>query len=88
MKRSRRISIALPAAHHAKVRLMVESGEFRSAAAVAREALRLFLQRRSLRAGVLGAERLRRVTASLQEAASAEPFERVELLFDAGDAKA
>jgi len=86
MKRSVRISVSVPLQQRAQLQQFVEGGEFRSTGAVIREALRAFLARRSLHAGALGATRLDRSVRALQE--MPEPFERVELLFDAGDAKA
>ena len=85
MKRSRRLSIALPHDQIDQVRNLVEAGEFTSTSAVVREALRTFLHRRALHAGQLGASRLSR---TLQARLEGEPFERVDLMFDAGDAKA
>jgi Arc/MetJ-type ribon-helix-helix transcriptional regulator len=72
-----------------QVRRVVEAGEFTSAAAVVREALRSWLHRRTLHAGRLGATRLTRsLEARRNQHAQSEPRERVDLLFDAGDAKA
>jgi hypothetical protein len=51
-----------------------------------REALRSFLHRRDVRAG--GLARFTRSRQGRQEGLPPEPAERVELLFDAGDAKA
>lgn len=86
MKRSDRISVGLSPQQRAQLRMMVEAGEFRSSAAAVREAVRTWLQRRSLHAGPLGSIRLARTIKARQE--TPEPFERVELMFDAGDAKA
>ena len=87
MRRSAKISVDLPADQLQQVRHVVEAGEFRSRAEVIREALRAFLHRRSLHAGGHGLARLgRSFEAARPEAA--EPCERVELMFDAGDAKA
>ena len=86
MRRSGRVSIAIPREQIEQVRHIVEAGEFRSSAAVVREALRAFLHRRALHAGQLGASRLSRSLQARLE--SLEPAERVDLLFDAGDAKA
>jgi Arc/MetJ-type ribon-helix-helix transcriptional regulator len=69
-----------------QVRSLVEAGEFASSAAVLREALRAFLHRRTLHGGQLSASRLSRTVQARLE--SLEPFERVDLMFDAGDAKA
>jgi Arc/MetJ-type ribon-helix-helix transcriptional regulator len=88
MSRSGKISVNLPTQQLAHVRLAVEAGEFGSAAAVMREALRLWLHRRALHAGQHGAARFRSSLQARQEAPIGEPAERVELLFDAGDAKA
>jgi Arc/MetJ-type ribon-helix-helix transcriptional regulator len=86
MKRSRRMSIDVPRDQIEQVRHLVEAGEFASTSAVIREALRAFLHRRALHAGQLGASRLSRTLQARLE--PGEPFERVDLLFDAGDAKA
>jgi Arc/MetJ-type ribon-helix-helix transcriptional regulator len=87
MSRSGKISIAVPRQHLAQVRQIVEAGEFNSAAEVVREALRVWLHRRTLHAGSHGASRLSR-SVQLRHEAPVEPQERVDLLFDAGDAKA
>ena len=85
MNRSGRLSVALPHEQASHVRGIVEAGEFASASAVIREALRAWLHRRALHAGRHGATRLSRSLEAQRE--PAEPvFERVELLFDAGDA--
>ena len=86
MRRSGRVSIAIPREQIEQVRHIVEAGEFRSSAAVVREALRAFLHRRTLHAGQHGTARLVRTLQARLE--SVEPAERVDLLFDAGDAKA
>jgi len=86
MRRSGRVSIAIPRDEIEQVRGIVEAGEFASTAAVMREALRAFLHRRALHAGQFGAARLSRTLQARLE--SLEPAERVDLLFDAGDAKA
>jgi Arc/MetJ-type ribon-helix-helix transcriptional regulator len=83
MGRSRRVSLEIATSDLMQVRRAVEAGEFASTAAVMREALRSWLERRSLHGGHLGVSRF---SGSLE--ALAEPCERVELLFDAGDAKA
>jgi Arc/MetJ-type ribon-helix-helix transcriptional regulator len=88
MSRSGRISVNLPTTQLAQLRLAVDAGEFGSAAAVMREALRLWLHRRALLAGQHGAQRLRRTLEFRKDLPLSEPAERVELLFDAGDAKA
>ncbi|HEY1750568.1 MAG TPA: hypothetical protein VGG29_04860 [Caulobacteraceae bacterium] len=68
---------------------IVDAGEFGSAAAVVREAVRVWLHRRALHAGSHGTTRLARtVQEHLEPAPAAEPCERVDLLFDAADAKA
>ncbi|HEY2708200.1 MAG TPA: hypothetical protein VGI95_09115 [Caulobacteraceae bacterium] len=69
------------------MRRVVEAGEFTSSAAVIREAVRAFLHRRALHAGALGVSRLRRSLQARHEPLT-EPVERVDLMFDAGDAKA
>ena len=84
MRRSDRVSVVLASQEAAQVRRLVDAGEFASRAAVMREALRVWLQRRALHAGRLGVQRLSRTIAARLE--PTEPVERVELLFDAGDA--
>jgi len=89
MRRSRKISIDLPMQQLLQVKRAVDAGEFASSAAVIREALRAWLHRRTLHAGQHGVTRLKRgIEARRDLHQHAEPFERVELLFDAGDAKA
>jgi len=88
MRRSAKISVQVSIEQLAQVRRVVEAGEFGSAAEVVREALRAWLHRRTLHAGGHGAQRLRRTLEARQDYAHGEPSERVELLFDAGDAKA
>lgn len=85
---SRKISVILPSQQLAQVRRVVEGGEFGSAAEVVREALRVWLHRRALHAGGHGAQRFSRSLEARHEPDHAQPAERVELLFDAGDAKA
>ena len=86
MRRSSRLSIAIAREQIDQVRQLVEAGEFASSAAVLREALRAFLHRRALHGGQHGTARLSRTLQARLE--SVEPAERVDLLFDAGDAKA
>jgi len=88
MSRSGRISVELTTQQISQLRSIVQGGEFRSAAAVVREAVRVFLHRRALHAGSLGATRFTRSLEARQEAMAPELSERVELLFDARDAKA
>ena len=88
MRRTAKVSVALPLDHLAQIRRAVETSEFASGAAVIREAVRAFLHRRALHAGRHGAQRLSRSLEALRDAPVVEPAERVELLFDAGDAKA
>jgi Arc/MetJ-type ribon-helix-helix transcriptional regulator len=85
---SGRLSLSLTPQQLSQVRRLVDAGEFASTAAVVREALRAWLHRRALHGGEHGAQRLRRSFEARQDFAPAEPCERVELLFDAGDAKA
>jgi Arc/MetJ-type ribon-helix-helix transcriptional regulator len=85
---SRKISVILSPQQSAQVRRVVEGGEFASAAAVMREALRVWLHRRALHAGGHGAQRFSRSLEARHDPAHVEVAERVELLFDAGDAKA
>jgi Arc/MetJ-type ribon-helix-helix transcriptional regulator len=87
MSRSGKISVELTPQQLSLVRSIVQGGEFRSAAAVVREALRTFLHRRALHAGSHGATRFSRSLEARHETLP-EVAERVELLFDAGDAKA
>jgi Arc/MetJ-type ribon-helix-helix transcriptional regulator len=88
MSRSGKISVELTPQQLSQVRSIIQGGEFRSAASVVREALRTFLHRRALHAGSHGAARFSRSLEARHEPHSAETAERVELLFDAGDAKA
>jgi Arc/MetJ-type ribon-helix-helix transcriptional regulator len=88
MSRSGKISVDVTPQQLSQVRRIVEAGEFGSAAALLREALRSWLHRRALHAGPHGAARFSRSLEARQDALVAEPSERVELLFDAGDAKA
>ncbi len=86
MRRSGKISVEVTHEELAQVRRIVGAGEFGSAAALMREALRSFLHRRALHAGFHGAGRFTRSLEARHDAL--EVAERVELLFDAGDAKA
>lgn len=88
MRRSGKISVELTTQQISQLRSIVQGGEFRSAAAVVREAVRSFLHRRALHAGSHGAARFTRSLEARQDAVAPEMLERVELLFDAGDAKA
>jgi Arc/MetJ-type ribon-helix-helix transcriptional regulator len=88
MSRSGRINVKLPLQQHAQIRRVVEAGEFASTAAVVREALRAWLHRRALHAGAHGAQRFSRTVEARHDLPVVESAERVELLFDAGDAKA
>jgi Arc/MetJ-type ribon-helix-helix transcriptional regulator len=83
MRASGKVSVALSAEQLRQVRHLVDAGEFASASAVMREALRVWLHRRAASAGA----RARRPNRTFAEN-HIEPFERVELMFDAGDAKA
>jgi putative addiction module CopG family antidote len=87
MRRSK-LSVSLTPQQASQIRGVVEAGEFGSAAAVVREALRAWLHRHALHGGEHSAQRLRRSLEARHELPHAEPCERVELLFDAGDAKA
>jgi Arc/MetJ-type ribon-helix-helix transcriptional regulator len=80
------VSIALPHEQLDQVRGIVAAGEFASSAAVIREALGAFLHRHALHGGQHGSARFSRAIQARLE--SLEPAERVDLLFDAGDAKA
>jgi len=91
MRRARRIGVALTPQQLLQIEAVVAAGEFTSGAAVVREAVRVWLRGRSLHAGRIGAARFSRSLEARRAAAAAthvEPLERVELLFDAGDAKA
>jgi len=87
MSRSGKLSVDLTPEQLSQVRRIVQAGEFGSAAAVMREALRNWLHRRALHAGPYGAGRFARSLEARREA-HAELSERVELMFDAQDAKA
>ena len=88
MRATGKLSITVPKAQLTQMRSLVEAGEFESAAAVVREALRSWLHRRTLYAGRHGAAGFKRTLEARRQFAQTEPSERVELLFDAGDAKA
>jgi Arc/MetJ-type ribon-helix-helix transcriptional regulator len=83
MSRSGKISVALPREQLSQLKDVVEAGEYGSAAAAVREAVRAWLHRRGVRAHA-GARFMR----SRLEGLPPEPAERVELMFDARDAKA
>lgn len=88
MSRSGKISVALPTHQLSQIRRLVEAGEFGSSAAVMREALSAWLHRRTLHGGAHGVQRFTRSVEARRDLAPAEPCERVELMFDAHDAKA
>ncbi|HZZ90098.1 MAG TPA: hypothetical protein VFE13_17345 [Caulobacteraceae bacterium] len=88
MSRSGKISVELTPDQLSHVRRIVEAGEFASGAALLREAIGAFLHRRALHAGPHGVARFSRSIEQRQEALPPEIGERVELMFDAGDAKA
>jgi Arc/MetJ-type ribon-helix-helix transcriptional regulator len=88
MSRSGKVSVELTPQQLSEVRRMVQAGEFASASALLREAVRTFLHRRALHGGSHVAGRFSRALEARHEAQSAEVSERVELLFDARDAKA
>jgi Arc/MetJ-type ribon-helix-helix transcriptional regulator len=88
MSRSGRLNVVLPREELHQIGQIVDAGEFGSAAAVVREAVRAWLHRRALHAGSHGTTRLARSVQERLELALAEPCERVDLLFDAADAKA
>jgi Arc/MetJ-type ribon-helix-helix transcriptional regulator len=88
VNRFHKLSVNLPSEQHAQIQRVVDGGEFVSPAAVVREAVRVWLHRRALQAGAHGAQRFSRRLEARHDLAHAEPAERVELLFDAGDAKA
>lgn len=88
MRRTDKVSIAVPKSHLTQAKSLVDAGEFESVAAVVREALRAWLHRRTLYAGRHGAAGLKRTLEARRQFVPGEPNERVELLFDAGDAKA
>ena len=83
MSRSGKISVALPREQLSQLRDVVEAGEYGSAAAAVREAVHAWLHRRGVRAQA-GARFIRARLDTLPP----EPAERVELMFDARDAKA
>jgi Arc/MetJ-type ribon-helix-helix transcriptional regulator len=87
MSRSGKISVDLTPDQLSQLRRIVGAGEFASAAAIVREAVRSFLHRRALHAGPHGASHFSRSLEARQDIPT-DPCERVELLFDAGDAKA
>jgi Arc/MetJ-type ribon-helix-helix transcriptional regulator len=87
MSRSGKLSVDLTPEQLSQVRRIVQAGEFGSAAAVMREALKNWLHRRALHAGPHGAGHFARSLEARREAL-VEISERVELMFDAGDAKA
>ena len=88
MERTGKLSITVSKPQLTQVKSLVEAGEFESAAAVVREALRSWLHRRALYAGRHGAAGFKRTLEARRPIVQGEPSERVELLFDAGDAKA
>jgi len=88
MRRFAKIAVSLSAEQLAQVRRVIDAGEFRSAADVMREALRSFLDRRRQHAGPPGAQRFSRSLRARSIPPVGEAAERVELMFDAGDAKA
>ena len=88
MSRSGKISVELTPQQLSQVRRVVQAGEFKSATAVVREALSAFLHRRALHAGSHGVSRFARSLEARHDSHPGEVSERVELLFDAGDAKA
>jgi Arc/MetJ-type ribon-helix-helix transcriptional regulator len=88
VNRFHKLSVNLPSDQHAQIQRVVDAGEFVSPAAVVREAVRIWLHRRALHAGAHGAQRFSRTLEARHELSFGEPAERVELLFDAGDAKA
>ena len=87
MSRSGKISVDLAPDQLTQVRRIVGAGEFASASALLREAVRAFLHRRALHAGPHGTAHFSRSLEARQDLGS-DPCERVELMFDAGDAKA
>jgi len=80
-----RISVELTAEELRQVGEVVSSGEFASSSAVLREALRFWLHEREEEAWRHGDCHMRHAFESLPDWL---PHERVELLFDAADAKA
>ena len=88
MSRSGKISVELAPDQLSQIRRIVEAGEFSSGAALLREAISAFLNRRALHAGPHGVARFSRSLEQRQEVIPPEIAERVELMFDAGDAKA
>ena len=91
MNRYQRVSVNLPSQQLTQIDRAVGAGEFGSRSEVMREALRVWLHRRVLHAGGHGAQRFSRSLEARHDpdqAQPTQPAERVELLFDAGDAKA
>jgi len=88
VNRFQKISVHLSSQQLSQIERAVRAGEFASRGAAVREALRTWLHRRALHAGAHGAYRFSRTLESRHDHAHVEPAERVELLFDAGDAKA
>ena len=86
MEASGKFSVTLTADQRRRVWEIVESGDFDTPGAVLREALRAWLEARE------DGERLRPMPRSFarkrHRPPTPEPFERVDLLFDAHDAKA
>ena len=90
MKASGKISVTLSGEAARELRRLVEDEGFASAGAVMEEAFRFWLQSRSRWTGRKRwtAAHVTRSFAPALHAPLGEPYERVELLFDAGDAKA
>ncbi len=87
MSRSGKVTVELTPQQLSQMRRMIQSGEFGSASSLLREAVGSFLHRRALHGGAHVAGRFSRSLEARHEALP-EVSERVELLFDAGDAKA
>lgn len=86
MKASGKISVALTAEELSRVRGIVDAGAYDTPAEVLREALRVWLAWRC--ADTRPQTAFGRRFGRRREDPPVEIFERVDLLFDAGDAKA
>ncbi|HEY3799051.1 MAG TPA: hypothetical protein VGL58_11910 [Caulobacteraceae bacterium] len=87
MSGSGKIVVAVEHDHLTLIQRIVAAGEFASPSEVIGEALRSWLHTHKLHGGAHSAERLRQSVRSWR-GLPPEPVERVELMFDARDAKA
>jgi len=90
MKASGKITVTLSGGSARQLRRLLEDEAFASPAAAVEEALRFWLQSHSRSGGRTrrAANFMKRAFASPRGVPLGEPYERVELLFDAADAKA